>query len=304
VRNSTRLLAAATGVVVTAALASAAVTYRSRQTEQLDYETVLALDGVELRRYPEAVAVETTAGDRREAFSRLFGYISDENAGERNIEMTAPVRMEAARIPMTAPVRVSPTAMLPGADGPSTDEDVRMAFYLPNEYTPETAPEPTDPDVSLVTEPARTLAVRGSPGGRPSAASATTSGDCWSAWTSTASSRPATRSSSATTPRAPSRSSARTRLRFPYRPTDGERREVPYRGRPGSVPQSPQSSEQPADERGGHESFDVPVRQGVELHCKKWRGTASRSASVRGARGAVTTPCSGSSRRTPGAPPR
>ncbi|AHG02564.1 heme-binding protein [Halobacterium sp. DL1] len=160
-RNSTRLLAAATGVVVTAALASAAVTYRSRQTEQLDYETVLALDGVELRRYPEAVAVETTAGDRREAFSRLFGYISDENAGERNIEMTAPVRMEAARIPMTAPVRVSPTAMLPGADGPSTDEDVRMAFYLPNEYTPETAPEPTDPDVSLVTEPARTLAVRG-----------------------------------------------------------------------------------------------------------------------------------------------
>jgi len=34
-----------------------------------------------------------------------------------------------------------------------------MAFYLPSEYTPETAPEPTEPDVTLITEPRKTVAV-------------------------------------------------------------------------------------------------------------------------------------------------
>jgi hypothetical protein len=35
-----------------------------------------------------------------------------------------------------------------------------MAFSLPSEYDPSNAPVPSDPDVRLVVEPARTLAVQ------------------------------------------------------------------------------------------------------------------------------------------------
>jgi effector-binding domain-containing protein len=48
---------------------------------------------------------------------------------------------------MTAPVRTD-------RDG----EGVRMEFVLPAEYTPETAPRPTDPRVELVIRPSRTIA--------------------------------------------------------------------------------------------------------------------------------------------------
>jgi hypothetical protein len=37
---------------------------------------------------------------------------------------------------------------------------MRMAFYLPAEYGPGTAPVPTDPTVRLVVEPPKTVAVR------------------------------------------------------------------------------------------------------------------------------------------------
>jgi len=54
---------------------------------------------------------------------------------------------------MTTPVR---------SEASETEaETIRMAaFYLPAEYTPETAPEPTtEADVTLVTEPQKTVAV-------------------------------------------------------------------------------------------------------------------------------------------------
>lgn len=66
--------------------------------------------------------------------------------------MTAPVETQnGTSISMTTPVRSEET---------ETDADtIRMAFYLPSEYSPETAPEPTDPDVTLITEPQKTVAV-------------------------------------------------------------------------------------------------------------------------------------------------
>ena len=158
-RTTTKLLAGAAGL---AAVAAAAATYSTWRTDRVQYETVLSLDGAELRRYPGTVLVETTAPSSRVAFRRLFRYIAGENAGGREVEMTAPVRTEGVEISMTAPVRVGR-----GDTGPTTvpvaaaaDGSVTMAFYLPAEYTPETAPEPTNPDVDLVVEPPRTLAVR------------------------------------------------------------------------------------------------------------------------------------------------
>ncbi len=127
--------------------------YSSRSAEPVPYQTLDDFDGVELRRYPEAVLVETTAPNERTAFRRLFQYISGANEGTAEISMTAPLATrEGKSIPMTAPVRSG-----------RLDRDaglVRMSFYLPPGYDSGSAPEPTDPAVELVKEPPKTLAVK------------------------------------------------------------------------------------------------------------------------------------------------
>jgi len=155
-RTTTKLLA---GVVGLAAVTAAAATYGTRRTHRVEYEPVLSLGDVELRRYPGVVLAETTAPSSRAAFRRLFRYIAGENAGGREVEMTAPVRADGVDISMTAPVRVGRGAgPMPVAE--TEDGSVTMAFYLPSEYTLADAPEPRNPDVELVAEPPRTLAVR------------------------------------------------------------------------------------------------------------------------------------------------
>ncbi|UWG46987.1 SOUL heme-binding protein [Halanaeroarchaeum sp. HSR-CO] len=125
--------------------------YSIRSAESIQYERIRALDGVELRRYPATVRVETTAPDQITAFRRLFRYISGANERTASIAMTAPVATNGGEtLSMTAPVRS-------GSDGDG--DTYRMAFYLPEEYRLETAPAPTDPTVRLVGEPPRRLAV-------------------------------------------------------------------------------------------------------------------------------------------------
>ncbi|WP_135821488.1 SOUL family heme-binding protein [Halostella litorea] len=123
--------------------------YRAKTTERVRYATVRTVGGVEIRRYPRTVLAETTAESERAAFRRLFRYITGENRRGDEVAMTAPVRTEGTEIAMTAPVRSS-----------EAGGEVTMAFYLPAEYTPDTAPEPTDSEVSLVVEDTRKLAVK------------------------------------------------------------------------------------------------------------------------------------------------
>lgn len=126
--------------------------YSTKETKSVPYEQLRTLNGSELRRYPRTVLVETTAPTQRIAFQRLFKYISGANQGNESISMTTPVETRSAdSIPMTTPVRSETSETEPGA--------IRMAFYLPAEYTPETAPEPTNSDVTLITEPRKTVAV-------------------------------------------------------------------------------------------------------------------------------------------------
>lgn len=155
----------------------------TRSAEAVPYAHLRTVDGVELRRYPETVRVETTAPTQRTAFRRLFRYISGANADSSSLSMTTPVESRrGTSIPMTAPVRSEaavrrgeagraresgPTEPAAGADGrdatgePSAgDEAVRMAFYLPPEYDREAAPQPTDSTVSLVVEPPKTVAAK------------------------------------------------------------------------------------------------------------------------------------------------
>jgi hypothetical protein len=146
------------------AAASAWTLYQRSTTDTVPYTTVAQVDDAELRRYPPSVAVETVAPSRNEAFRRLFRYISGANEGDAEISMTAPVEVADAltgtgsraagrsggrTISMTAPV-----------EAVTTEEGVRMAFFLPAEYDYESAPRPTDESVELVAIPERTLAVR------------------------------------------------------------------------------------------------------------------------------------------------
>ncbi|MFO7925359.1 MAG: SOUL family heme-binding protein [Halobacteriota archaeon] len=126
--------------------------YSTRKANSVPYEQLRILNGGELRQYPQTVLVETTAPNQWIAFRQLFRYLSGANRGNESISMTTPVETQrGTSISMTAPVRSEAT---------ETDADtVRMAFYLPSEYSPETAPEPTDSDVTLVTEPQKTVAV-------------------------------------------------------------------------------------------------------------------------------------------------
>jgi len=117
-----------------------------------DYSVVLAEPPFELRDYGELVVATTPMTDGSgAAFGRLFDYISGENTGARDIAMTAPVlntdAVDGTKIAMIAPV-------LQGREGAR-----EMIFVLPGEMTPQTAPVPTDPRVSLATIPARRVAV-------------------------------------------------------------------------------------------------------------------------------------------------
>lgn len=126
-------------------------------TEQTSYTVVARLDdNTEVRRYPPQLAAETAvapdeSSGRNKAFRALFNYISGANRPQTTVAMTAPVETKPApaKIAMTAPVETTAQA-----SGPYV-----MRFFLPAGFTPETAPEPTDPTVRIVEVPERTMAV-------------------------------------------------------------------------------------------------------------------------------------------------
>jgi hypothetical protein len=122
--------------------------------EEPEYEVLKSHSEFEMRRYEAMIIAETRVDSEfeeagKEAFRRLFNYISGDNATKAKISMTAPVVQEPSseKIAMTAPVVQEP-------DGSGW----RVAFVLPAEYSWETAPQPTDPRVSLRLVPERTVA--------------------------------------------------------------------------------------------------------------------------------------------------
>ncbi|MBS0643710.1 MAG: heme-binding protein [Acetobacteraceae bacterium] len=118
--------------------------------EQPPYAVVERLPGgVEVRDYPARVAAETDdAGGGREAFPRLFRYITGNNADSQRIAMTAPVAQQqrGQMIAMTIPVQ-------------STKSGGVMRFFLPQDVVRQGPPQPLDPAVRIVTVPAERIAV-------------------------------------------------------------------------------------------------------------------------------------------------
>jgi hypothetical protein len=110
----------------------------------------------EVRRYgPFVVAEAEPPADSKDplsdGFRMLFAYITGANSGSRRIEMTAPVLQEKRqpeKIPMSAPVTREK-----GEGGASV-----VAFVLPENFTLDTAPLPTDRRIRLRQVPSRKMA--------------------------------------------------------------------------------------------------------------------------------------------------
>ncbi|MGD8258180.1 MAG: heme-binding protein [Desulfobacterales bacterium] len=122
--------------------------------EKAKYTVLEKEDSFEVRQYePQIVAetyVEGTLKDVGNAgFRRLYDYISGNNKKKQSISMTAPVGQEASseKIAMTAPVSQE-----------KTDDQWRITFLMPAEYSLETLPEPLDERVKLRKEPGRLMA--------------------------------------------------------------------------------------------------------------------------------------------------
>ncbi len=113
-------------------------------------------ENLEVRRYAPRLAAEARvdASDeksgRDSAFRLLFDYISGENSGATEIAMTTPVEssQDSRKIAMTTPVETS-----------NEGDDHVMRFFLPSDFTWETAPQPTDTRVELIEVPEQLLAV-------------------------------------------------------------------------------------------------------------------------------------------------
>ena len=125
--------------------------------EEPAYRVIESAPPVEIREYAPYVVAETRVAGSfgevgTEGFRRRFGYISGDNRAAAKIAMTAPVTQQAAstKIAMTAPVTQQ-----------AIGDSYRIAFVLPSQYTLDTAPTPTNPEVRLAQVPARrVLAVR------------------------------------------------------------------------------------------------------------------------------------------------
>jgi hypothetical protein len=127
----------------------------SHGIEKPEYDVVFSTDRVEYRLYkPYLIAITTVEGApsygkaANIGFMRLFKYISGDNTGNEDIAMTAPVQQQASqKISMTAPVQQTETA-----------QGWSIAFMLPGSFSLQSAPQPTDPQISIEEVPARLMA--------------------------------------------------------------------------------------------------------------------------------------------------
>ncbi|MDW7755701.1 MAG: heme-binding protein [Brevefilum sp.] len=122
-------------------------------TETLNYSVIRKQNNYELREYPAHLNAQVTIKDTSyqkaiyKGFSILAGYIFGRNRSSKKIDMTSPVQVsELTKIAMTKPVIVSGEGLF------------SVAFIMPSEYTLESLPEPTNPDVRIIQVESRTLA--------------------------------------------------------------------------------------------------------------------------------------------------
>ena len=132
-------------------------TLNANAIEMPDYEVVYTDGSVEYRQYEPYIVAETLVknsssyrGSSNEGFMRLLRYITGANESQSDIAMTTPVQQTppSEKIDMTAPVQRN-----------ETEEGWRVAFMLPSSFTMDTAPTPTNNEISLRLIPKQLMAV-------------------------------------------------------------------------------------------------------------------------------------------------
>lgn len=117
--------------------------------EEPKYNVIHSAEGYEVREYAERVAAQVIQStNQNNAFGLLFRYISGANLSSEKVSMTVPVA-RSEKIQMTVPVAQS-----------SAPEGGYMQFFLPGSYTMDSAPQPTDPNVQIVSVNGGNFAVR------------------------------------------------------------------------------------------------------------------------------------------------
>ena len=125
-----------TGLVVSQVV----VSKNASNTKNIEYITLKKYDRFEIRKYnAKTVAITNLAKSSfkemsRNGFRRIASYIFGGNTSNQQIAMTAPVKMDM---------------------GLSSS----MSFYMPENYSISSLPEPNRKDVILTTEPAKIVAV-------------------------------------------------------------------------------------------------------------------------------------------------
>lgn len=125
----------------------------SMAIEEPSYTVRKKYDQFEVRQYDATLAAQTIVSEGFEdagnkAFRVLADYIFGKNVSKTKMDMTAPVTQQNEKIAMTAPVNLS-----------RLGEGYVVQFMMPSKYTLETLPAPIDPRVTIVTLPARQVAV-------------------------------------------------------------------------------------------------------------------------------------------------
>lgn len=127
-----------------------------RTLEEPKYTVESRKDGYEIRQYAPTLAATTLVRGStfntglNEGFRRIADYIFGNNTTKSSIAMTVPVQESSttsAPIAMTVPVL---------EQGSNTERTI--SFIMPSAYTLETIPQPNNPDVVLVQNPARRVA--------------------------------------------------------------------------------------------------------------------------------------------------
>ncbi len=127
----------------------------SMATEEPKYKILKTEGDIELREYTSYCIAETfiPAPDFNDAssagFKKLFKFISGNNRSNNSIQMTAPVTTSRfEKIEMTAPVTST-----------KTPEGFLIGFVMPEGFTLETTPTPSDSSIIIREVKGRTVAV-------------------------------------------------------------------------------------------------------------------------------------------------
>lgn len=156
-------------VIVAILLVWTAISYLvNRSVKTPEYTVVEKSEGYEIRSYkPYLTAQVEVSGTYDEAMNQGFrilaDYIFGNNTKQTGIAMTAPVtEAESEKMAMTAPVveKESEVLSMTAPVVETGDNKKRIiSFVMPFEYTLETLPKPNNPEVKIVPQEARKVAV-------------------------------------------------------------------------------------------------------------------------------------------------